>query len=199
MKTETRHTALICSAQSGPLALASNWRWQHLKGLLWLTLALLLGGCASAPLRPNVNAQVFSAPPGRAVPGAATRRTVVAIARDMLGVRYRYGGDTPQHGFDCSGLVYYSYRRAGWRVPRIVREQYRHTRPIPWYALRPGDLVFFRIGRGHFVSHVGIYIGNQRFIHAPTTGQRVRIGHLNNRYWRRHFVRGGRFVDTAGS
>lgn len=159
---------------------------------------LLLAGCASAPPQPGMADYVRNTT-GRATPSPTTRHTIVRVARDMLGVRYRYGGSTPRRGFDCSGLVYYSYRRAGWDVPRVSGEQYKHTRPIPRSALRPGDLVFFRLGRRRFVSHVGIYIGHGRFIHAPASGQRVSIESLNNRYWRRHFVRGGRFVDTAGS
>lgn len=172
---------------------------QPLRYGLPLLVLLLLGGCASTTYQADPADTVIAPRPDTATPGPTTRRTVVTVARDMLGVPYRYGGTSPSRGFDCSGLVYYSYRRAGWRVPRVSGEQYKHTRPIPRSALRPGDLVFFRLGRRRFVSHVGIYIGKGLFIHAPSSGQRVSIERLDDRYWRQHFVRGGRFVDTAGS
>ena len=147
--------------------------------------ALLLSACSTAPLRPVGDATPYE-------------QTAVAVAKEMLGVRYRYGGEDPRHGFDCSGLVYYSYRRAGLSVPRVAGEQYMHTQPVYRDALRPGDLVFFRTGR-RLVSHVGIYIGRGRFIHAPSSGQRVSIDSLDEPYWRRHYVRGGRFAAQLSS
>ncbi len=115
----------------------------------------------------------------------------LAIARKMLGTPYRYGGDSPD-GFDCSGLVYYSYRGAGLAVPRTTLTQYQATRPVSARALEPGDLVFFRLD-GRAVSHVGLYMNNGEFIHAPATGREVTVASLANRYWRERFVRGGRF------
>jgi len=162
---------------------ASYWLRAGVPALLLVNL--VLAGCAGGP-QPHPTADDHY------------RATVVDTARDMLGVRYRYGGDTPRQGFDCSGLVYYSYRRAGIHVPRVSGAQYSHTRPVRRDRLRPGDLVFFRIGR-RLVSHVGIYIGRGHFIHAPSSGHRVSIADLNDRYWRRHYIRGGRFLVRVSS
>lgn len=137
--------------------------------------AVLLGGCSTPPVR-----QVAPVP---------TRAAIVTTAHRMLGHPYRYGGDSPS-GFDCSGLTHYSYAHAGIRIPRTVRQQYRHA--VHVHHLRPGDLVFFRI-HGRSVSHVGIYIGRGRFIHAPDRGSRVTTASLGAPYWRRRFAGGGRY------
>ncbi len=141
-----------------------------------LAALLALAACAGAPPR--------EPPPAR---GAS----VPEIARALVGVRYRYGGASPREGFDCSGLVWYSHRRAGRSVPRTTRDLYRAARPVPRQALRPGDLVFFRIG-GPRVAHVGIYLGGGRFVHAPSTGKRVSITRLDHPYWKPRFLGGGR-------
>jgi cell wall-associated NlpC family hydrolase len=114
-----------------------------------------------------------------------------AAAQRMVGTPYRYGGESPE-GFDCSGLVYYSYGRAGAAVPRTSREQFRASRPLTLQDARAGDLVFFRIGGK--VSHVGIYLGDSRFVHAPATGKRVQIASLRSGYYQRHFIRAGRLT-----
>lgn len=138
-------------------------------------LTLVLGGCAASPPHP-----------------AANGAQVIDVARAELGTPYRYGGASPQRGFDCSGLVYYSFRHAGYSVPRTVLGQYRASEPVLGRDLRPGDLVFFRTLRKR-VSHVGIYLGDGRFLHAPSSGSKVRIGTLDSDYWRAKFIRGGRF------
>lgn len=123
---------------------------------------------------------------------AAQKLSVVKTARQLLGIPYRYGGSTPKSGFDCSGLVYYSYRQAGLRIPRTSKQQYRHAHPVSLRHLQPGDLIFFRSNYGGFVSHVGIYLGKGKFIHAPSHGKKVTISHLDNPYWKRHFYSAGR-------
>ena len=125
-------------------------------------------------------------------PGADVKQQVVSTARQMLGTPYRYGGDSPDSGFDCSGLVWYSYRQAGLAVPRTSKAQYRQARPVSRRHLQPGDLIFFRSGRGGFVSHVGIYLGEGEFVHAPSSGRKVSIGRLDAPHWRRHFYAAGR-------
>ena len=117
--------------------------------------------------------------------------TALKHARAQIGVKYRYGGTNPATGFDCSGLVYYSYSRAGKRLPRSTKGLYKVSRSVEPSELRPGDLVFFKINRRK-VSHVGIYLGNSRFVHAPSTGKHVEVTSLENRYWRKRFSRGGR-------
>ncbi len=142
-----------------------------------LLLATTLSGCSSrAPI------QTSSTP---------ARTAFVDVAKRQLGIQYRYGGRSPRTGFDCSGLVYYSLQRTGVSAPRTTREQYRQARPVSRSALRPGDLVFFRV-YGNNVSHVGIYLGNGRFIHAPSTGKKVSIARLSDAYWKRRFAGGGR-------
>jgi cell wall-associated NlpC family hydrolase len=114
----------------------------------------------------------------------------VDIARQMVGTPYRYGGSSPQSGFDCSGLVYYSYRHAGINVPRTTQKLYRDTFQVDPRALQPGDLLFFSI-QGK-VSHVGIYVGGMRFLHSPSSGKVVSYASLSNPYWREHLIRAGR-------
>ncbi len=110
----------------------------------------------------------------------------------MVGTPYQYGGNTPA-GFDCSGLVHYSYARAGAQVPRTTRQQLKHSHRVARTELRPGDLVFFN-QNGKRSSHVGLYIGDNRFVHAPSTGKRVHVSMLTNRYWRRYFVEARRLA-----
>ncbi len=120
----------------------------------------------------------------------STSDTPLDIALQQVGKPYRYGGSNPT-GFDCSGLVYYSYQQSGTTIPRTSRQQLSVSRRIPVSRLRPGDLVFFSIPVTR-VLHVGIYIGGNRFAHAPSSGKRVGIAYLDNPYWRKHFIRAGR-------
>jgi cell wall-associated NlpC family hydrolase len=130
---------------------------------------LALAGCSSVPPRtdPEVIGELAS-----------------QYALDMKGTPYRYGGNTPR-GFDCSGLVQYSYARAGARVPRSTEGLWSFSRPVSARSLRPGDLLFFN-QLGKRSSHVAIYVGRERFVHAPSTGKYVSVGNLADRYWRQH-------------
>ena len=145
--------------------------------LVFLLLITGLAGCASTP------------PEATALP--AVHRPVLDVAISELGTPYRYGGSTPR-GFDCSGLVYFAYYKAGIQIPRSTRAQYRHARPVALKNLKPGDLVFFRIAY-RSVSHVGIYAGNGRFIHAPSRGRVVSYDSLNDPYWKKRLVAAGRY------
>lgn len=147
--------------------------------LLALTV-LLLAGCVTPRLLP----------PQRAEPG---RAAVVETAQRMLGIPYRAGGASPR-GFDCSGLVRYSFGKVGIPVPRTAAEQFARARPVKQRALQPGDLVFFNIG-GRRISHVGIYVGERRFVHAPSIGKQVSIDSLDNPYWRRRMVGAGHYFN----
>jgi cell wall-associated NlpC family hydrolase len=119
---------------------------------------------------------------------------VVLGALQYIGVRYRWGGNTPKTGFDCSGLVRYVFNNLGIALPRRAVEMSRVGRKVSADALQPGDLVFFNTRRSTF-SHVGIHIGQGRFIHAPSTGKNVRIDQISNRYWKKRFT-GARRLDA---
>jgi murein DD-endopeptidase len=119
-----------------------------------------------------------------------TTHSAVTFAKRQVGTPYHYGGSSPQRGFDCSGLIYYSYRRAGLDVPRTTDGLYDSTFPVDPRSLHQGDLLFFSI-KGK-VSHVGLYVGNGKFVHAPSSGKKVSYASIENPYWREHLVRAGR-------
>jgi cell wall-associated NlpC family hydrolase len=107
-------------------------------------------------------------------------------ALGLVGTPYRYGGNTPDGGFDCSGLIGYVYRsRAGLAPPRTVAQLGGFGEPIGMAELRTGDLVLFGGGRP---THAGIYVGEGRFVHAPSTGGEVRMDRLAGVYWSRQIV-----------
>ena len=112
-------------------------------------------------------------------------------ARSQVGKPYKYKGDSPD-GFDCSGLVRYSYLTAGMDVPHGTSALRQQTHPVLSRDLRKGDLVFFtQLGKKY--SHVGIYIGKNEFVHAPSSGKSVRIDSLTNSYWKKYFLGARRF------
>ena len=116
---------------------------------------------------------------------------VTKKAKQMLRVPYHWGGTSPQ-GFDCSGLVQYAYKKAGINLPRTAAEQYKATRRIKQKHTVRGDLVFFHTRRSRKrVNHVGIYLGDGHFIHAPGRGKRVKISRLS-KYWKKKMVGIGR-------
>jgi hypothetical protein len=121
---------------------------------------------------------------------------LVSAATDLLGVPYRRGGASIKTGFDCSGLVRAIFQQAaGLILPRRAAEQAAATAHIGKDELQPGDLVFFNTRRRSY-SHVGIYVGDGNFIHAPRTGSRVRLDDMNARYWLKRF-NGARRVLTG--
>lgn len=126
--------------------------------------------------------------------GSASNQVVIKAAKKMLGVKYRYGGTSPKRGFDCSGLVQYSHKAAGINLPRTTGQQYKASRWIARKYLQAGDLVFFKTTLSRAVSHVGIYLGNNKFIHAPSSGKRVKISSMKERYWRKRFTGAGRVL-----
>lgn len=125
---------------------------------------------------------------------SASKHAVIKTAKKMLGVKYRYGGTSPSRGFDCSGLVQYSHQAAGIHLPRTTGQQYKASKKISRRYLKAGDLVFFKTAVSRAVSHVGIYLGNNKFIHAPSSGKHVKISSMTERYWRKRFTGAGRFL-----
>ena len=144
---------------------------------LGLAATAMLAGCAGAPPAPEQTTV-------RASNEVAAK--AVDYAREMLGRPYKFAGDTPE-GFDCSGLVKYSYGRAGISMPRDTRSQHRVSVLVSTHGLREGDLLFFD-QEGKKKSHVGMYLGKGRFIHAPSSGGKVRIDSINAEFWKKHFV-----------
>ena len=146
--------------------------------LLSSLFLFVLQGCASKP-HSSTSPEV--------------RNQLVKTAKAQLGTSYHYGGSSPAQGFDCSGLVYYSHKNAGVKVPRDTRGQISQMKDIRKSQLQPGDLLFYKI-KGN-PRHVGIYIGNKQFIHAPSAGKRVKIENMNSDYWRKRLYATGSFIE----
>lgn len=122
---------------------------------------------------------------------------LVGKAMNLIGVKYRFGGTSPATGLDCSGYVQYVFKSAGVSLPRMASEMGRTGDSVAMGNMMPGDLVFFNT-RGFANSHVGIYLGNSMFIHAPRTGRSVSIENLDSSYWRAHF-NGARRVSGSSA
>jgi len=122
------------------------------------------------------------------------REELVKTARQFLGVPYRWGGSDLENGFDCSGLTMVCYRLNGLNLPRNSRSQYQSGKWVPREALQQGDLVFFATKGGKRVTHVGMYIGEGKFIHAPRTGKTVRVEKLSNSFFAKTFVGGKTYL-----
>ena len=137
--------------------------------IAFLLLAALLSACSSRAPAPAPQPVLVMPAPGAYQGGADD---VLFRALGLVGTPYRYGGNTPDSGFDCSGLIGYVYRdAAGIRLPRSTRELISMRAPtIGRDSLRSGDLVFFATNGGRQVSHAGIYVGEGRFVHAPSSG-----------------------------
>lgn len=125
-------------------------------------------------------------------PNPATQgERIAALAAQQLGAPYRFGGATPQ-GFDCSGLVRFVFEQEGTVLPRTAEDQARRADPVPADRLQPGDLVFFRVAADR-IDHVGIYVGDGAFVHAPRTGRPVSRDLLADTYYLRRYAGAGRF------
>ncbi|MEX3896131.1 C40 family peptidase [Paraburkholderia sp. BR10954] len=121
---------------------------------------------------------------------------VVVGALNMIGVRYRWGGNTPDSGLDCSGFVRYVFQDTlGLALPRRAEEMSRMGEKVRVSDLKPGDLVFFNTMRRTF-SHVGIYIGDNKFVHSPSTGSTIRVDDMDDGYWEKRFT-GARRIETS--
>ncbi|MGV6808393.1 MAG: C40 family peptidase [bacterium] len=122
----------------------------------------------------------------------------VWVAQKQLRIPYLWGGTSPKTGFDCSGLVQYSYKKNNIRLPRTAAQQYAATKPVHPKSAKSGDLVFFRnTGKRKGITHVGLYLGNGKFIHAPRKGKTVEITKVNHKYWGKHIAGYRRVTTTA--
>lgn len=163
--------------------------------LALLVSAALLSACASRtpPPAPVVRAPVFTSP--QTFSPAA--EDVLFRALGLVGTPYRWGGNTPDSGFDCSGLIGYVYRdTAGITLPRSTREMIgMRAQDVDQNALQTGDLIFFATNGGSQVSHAGIYVGEGRFVHAPATGGTVKLDSLSKAYWQKAYLSAKRVLQ----
>jgi len=159
------------------------------RGLALLWLAMSLAGCHSAPQPKVWNGS------GGASPVQNRGEALANFALTLRGTRYRYGGAT-RDGFDCSGLVFYTHRQFGLTVPRTSLDQAEQATSVKPRKLKRGDLVFFKIDSRR-VNHVGIYIGERRFVHAPGAGKPVTVNSLDEEFYSEAFISAGRFWQQA--
>lgn len=116
------------------------------------------------------------------------RNEIVRTAKQYIGVPYQWGGESPDTGFDCSGLTMVVYQLNGLDLPRSSRQQWKAGRPVKRSQLDRGDLVFFATSGANRVSHVGIYTGNGKFLHAPRRGRKIQIASLSNPYYKARYL-----------
>lgn len=159
-----------------------------------VALIAALAACSGPPRAPDPSDFPVTAEAANAQVADPVRARIVFTAVQMVGVPYEWGGSSPA-GFDCSGLVQYVYSNAGLHLPRTAAAQMDASAPLTLENAQAGDLLFFR--DGNRTSHVAIYLGQGRFVHAPSTGQQVSLDSFGNAYWRMRFARAGR-VPTGG-
>ncbi len=137
--------------------------------LVLLCSAIFLVGCGSKKPSPQISSKKANA--------------VVKTAKSQIGKSYRSGGQSPKTGFDCSGLIQWAYKVHGVKVPRVTTAQAKAGKKIKSTKARPGDILVFRSSGSRSGLHTGIYVGNNKFIHSPRAGTKVRIEEIN-RYWK---------------
>ena len=170
-------------------------RRRFYKVYLLTVLIALLSGCSSFVAKKQTpSGNLYSNLPDFSVEKNAGLDDVSLAAMSLIGTPYRWGGNTPQTGFDCSGLVVYVIKNTRQKnVPRTTSELGKYGQSLALESPAPGDLVFFNtLGESH--SHVGIYVGQGRFVHAPTTGGTVRIEEIKNSYWAPRYTEARRVI-----
>ncbi|MCH5277687.1 MAG: C40 family peptidase [Desulfovibrionaceae bacterium] len=149
-----------------------------------MLLAVSLSGCA--PTRISGLPSTSS--------GSALGARVVRTASTQIGKPYRSGGQSPSKGFDCSGLIYWSFQQNGVTVPRVTTDQAKAGRPVSRGSLQPGDIIVFRTSSSPNGLHTGLYAGQGKFIHSPNRRSKVRMDSLSTPAWAKSFVTGRRIV-----
>ncbi len=148
------------------------WRIPHTRRFclaLLLMGTLLLSACGTSR---------YKGSKGSSTKGYAVAQT----AKSQIGKKYRYGGESPKKGFDCSGLIWWAYNKHGLEVPRVTSDQAKAGSSISKSRAKPGDIVVFRMSKRSTALHTGIYVGDNSFVHSPSSGSRVRVESLNS-YW----------------
>lgn len=177
-----------------------------LRGLLLLLAVFMLAGCASTT---SDDKSAWLDPQGRRTTDlsdmtgidpitaiAASQHPLTRQALQQIGVKYRYGGTSPDRGFDCSGLIHYSAQASwGLKLPRRARDMAQVGQKLKVSELVVGDLVFFNT-LGHRYSHVGIYLGDGYFVHAPSSRGYVRVENMSARYWKKRYT-GARRIEPV--
>lgn len=166
----------------------------------WILMAALLG--AALPIGTATAAEVASdavidemptadAPADAANAAPLVHDDMVVVALSLIGTPYQYGGESPETGFDCSGLVQYILGLSSpIKLPRTANDMYHlsSAHSVKESELKAGDLLFFRIGHSKRINHVAVYIGENRFVHAPSRGNVVRVDQFGKNYWQRYYV-----------
>ncbi len=135
-----------------------------------------------------VEPQAYAAAQDHGKGNRRLREEIMSTARRYVGVPYRWGGESPRTGFDCSGFTMVVYRLNGLDLPRSSRQQWKFGKQVDRSQLRKGDLVFFATTGGRRVSHVGIYAGDDKFLHAPRRGRRIKTASMSSNYFRTRYV-----------
>ena len=146
--------------------------------LLCLCMACLLGVSACSSKRISAYG-----PSQQAMRQYTLGQRVVQTAQKQIGRKYRFGGESPSRGFDCSGLIWWAYRVNGVNVPRVTGDQAGTGVRVSPRRAQPDDILVFKTGRFWGGLHTALYVGNGRFIHSPSSGKRVRIDTLASEYW----------------
>ena len=165
--------------------------------LFYICFLFMISGCAGLGPTPPAPVHTRASSPAPSAPAPSAERSEALLqALLALGLDYRYGGNSSVTGFDCSGLVAHVFREAwGIRLPRNTLAQSESGVPVSLSELQAGDLVFYDTLKRPY-SHVGIYLGDGRFVHAPKTGARVRIEHVKSAYWAQRF-NGARRIEPS--
>lgn len=166
---------------------AKTFPFSAIAALLLFATLFLLGGCGSKTFPPP-GTQI---PPPKAKSSSRTTakaKAIIRTAQTLKGAAYKWGGNSPKQGFDCSGLIWFVYRQHGITLPRVSWQQFGVGKAVQFSELRPADLVFFKIDKNGKSLHAGILTDRGTFIHAPSSGKRVMESSLNNTYWRQHYI-----------